>query len=322
MNDRILGIHHVTAIATDPQTNLDFYAGLLGLRLVKKTVNFDDPRTYHLYYGDETGSPGTILTFFPWPGARRGSRGAGQTTATAFAIPEGTLPWWRRRLEAAGVILAEPTRRWGQEVQPLLDPDGLLLELVEDPLAAVRRPWSEGPVGEAQAIRGFHGVTLLEADATDTLDLVHGTMGFEILGEDGERTRLRIGREGDPGLHLDIVDRPGEALGRVAAGSVHHVAWRVAGDEEELAWRRRLTAAGLGVTPVQDRQYFHSIYFREPGGVLFEIATDTPGFDLDESVAELGSGLQLPPWYEPRRGEIEASLPELGAPVVPAAVEP
>lgn len=320
MNDRILGIHHVTAIATDPQTNLDFYAGLLGLRLIKKTVNFDDPGTYHLYYGDETGSPGTILTFFPWPGARRGSRGAGQTTATSFAVPEGSLSWWRGRLEASGVVLADPTQRFGQKVQPFLDPDGLMLELVADPGAGQRQPWSDGPVGEAHAIRGFHGVTLLEAEARETLDLVTGPMGFEVVGSEGPRTRLKVGQEGDPGLLLDVIDRPGEALGRVAAGSVHHVAWRVAGDEEELAWRRRLTEAGLGVTPVQDRQYFHSIYFREPGGVLFEIATDPPGFGIDESVAELGSGLRLPPWYESRRDQIEASLPALGAPAVPEEV--
>ncbi|MDY7095083.1 MAG: ring-cleaving dioxygenase [Acidobacteriota bacterium] len=318
MSEQILGIHHVTAIASDPQTNVDFYAGLLGLRMVKKTVNFDDPGTYHLYYGDEQGSPGTILTFFPWPGARRGSRGAGQATVTSFAVPEGSLSWWRDRLSAAGVVVADTVERFGEDSFTFLDPDGLLLEMVADPSAAERAPWSDGPVPEQQAIRGFHSMTLLEADAARTAELLTGAMGFRLLGQEGEqkgeRSRFAFGEDGAPGTRLDVIHRPGESVGRVAAGSIHHIAFRVAGDAEELAWQRRLMDAGMGVTEVKDRQYFHSIYFREPGGVLFEIATDPPGFTLDEPLAELGTSLRLPPWYESRRSEIEAVLPPLKDP--------
>lgn len=314
MSEQILGIHHVTAIASDPQANVDFYAGLLGLRMVKKTVNFDDPGTYHLYYGDEQGSPGTILTFFPWPGARRGSRGAGQATVTSFAVPEGALSWWRHRLSAAGVVVADSVERFGEDSFTFLDPDGLLVEMVADSSAAERAPWSDGPVPEPQAIRGFHSMTLLEADAERTAELLTGAMGFRLEGQKGERSRFSFGEDGAPGTVLDVIHRPGESVGRVAAGSVHHIAFRVAGDEEEVAWQRRLMEAGMGVTEVKDRQYFHSIYFREPGGVLFEIATDPPGFTLDEPLAELGKSLQLPPWYESRRQEIEAVLPALEAP--------
>lgn len=311
------GLHHVTAIATDAQTNLDFYAGVLGLRLVKKTVNYDDPGTYHLYYGDEIGRPGTILTFFPWPLARRGSRGAGQATVTAFAVPEGSLGFWRERLEGQGIVVEDPHRRFDEEVLTLLDPDGLKLELVAHAGAADLAPWIDGPVDDRRAVRGFHSVTLLEARGEPTAELLTAGMGFHRAAVAGRRVRFEAapaGGEADAvaaGTRVDVVESPETAAGHVAAGTVHHVAFRVAGDGEQLALRDRLLARGLHVTPVQERHYFRSIYFREPGGVLFEIATDPPGFTVDEPAAELGGALRLPPWLEPERARIEAALPPL-----------
>jgi len=312
----IRGIHHVTAIARGAQANLDFYGGVLGLRLVKRTVNFDDPGTYHLYYGDETGSPGTILTFFPWPLARLGRRGAGQATATSFAVPAGTLGRWVERLDACGVEHGAPAERFSEEALTLFDPDGLALELVASE-GDRRSPWAGGPVDPEMAVRGFHHVALTEWNPEVTARLLGETMGFRLAAEAGDRLRFAAGPEGSepaPGAFVDLVAAPGAPRGQVSAGTVHHVAFRVAGDAEQLAWQRRLAAAGLHVTPVQDRQYFHSIYFREPGGVLFEIATDPPGFAIDEPVAALGSALKLPPWLEPSRREIEAVLPPLGRP--------
>jgi len=315
------GIHHVTAIATDPQANVDFYAGVLGLRLVKKTVNFDDPGTYHLYYGDATGRPGTILTFFPWPYARRGTRGTGQATVTAFSVPDGSLGFWRERLGASGEAHDEPARRLDEEVLTLLDPDGLKLELVAHAGAAEAEPWDGGPVPAEHAIRGFHGVTLAEQGYEATAELLTASMGFELAGETGNRFRFVAAGEG-PGRVVDVLCSPDLPPGRVAAGTVHHVAFRAADDADQLARRQALADRGLDVTPVLDRQYFHSIYFREPGGVLFEIATDPPGFTLDEPPEELGSALRLPPWLEPHRERIEATLPPLAAPAERPAVTP
>lgn len=312
------GIHHVTAIATDPQQNLDFYSGVLGMRLVKRTVNFDDPGTYHLYYGDGEGRPGTILTFFPWPLARRGSRGTGQATVTAFSVPEGSLEWWRRRLEGAGVVQDDLTRRFDEEVLTLLDPDGLKLELVAHPGAADLPPWADGPVGEEHAVRGFHSVTLLETSAEATADLL-ATMGFAPQGEAGPRHRFAADAGDQPGTRVDLLVDPSAGRGHVAAGTVHHVAFRARDDADQVAWRERFQDRGLQVTPVLDRQYFHSIYFREPGGVLFEVATDPPGFTLDEALAELGSALRLPPWLAEHRERIEGVLPPLAVPEGEAA---
>jgi glyoxalase family protein len=327
MNTPIPGLHHVTAIATDAQTNLDFYAGVLGLRLVKRTVNFDDPGTYHLYYGDESGRPGSLLTFFPWPFARRGSRGTGQATVTAFSVPAGSLGWWRRRLEGLGIVVEDPHRRFDEEAMALLDPDGMKLELVAHAGAGERAPWADGPVAEGYAVRGLHSVTLTEGELERTATLLTAGMGLRAAGEEGARHRFSAAAaeagtaEADAGTQVDVVHSPGTAPGHVAAGTVHHVAWRTAGDGEQLAWRERLLARGLHVTPVQERQYFRSIYFREPGGVLFEIATDGPGFATDETVAALGDALKLPPWLEAHRARIEEALPPLAAPapVAPAA---
>jgi len=319
----VSGIHHVTAIATDPQRNVDFYTGVLGLRLVKRSVNMDDPGTHHFYYGDESGRPGTILTFFPWPLARRGSRGTGQATVTAFAVPDGSLGWWLERLEANGVAHDDPGRRFDEEALVFLDPDGLKLELVADSGAAGREPWADGPVPERHAVRGFHSVTLTLDDATRTAELLTGEMGMEAAGERGGRLRFaaRGGATGDPGTLVDLEVDPSLGRGQVAAGTVHHVAWRVPGDREELELRDALIGRGLAPTPVIDRHYFRSVYFREPGGVLFEIATDPPGFGVDEPVAELGSALRLPPWLEPQRARIEAALPPIEVPAAVAKAE-
>lgn len=307
MSSEIRGIHHVTAIATDPQANVDFYTGVLGLRLVKKTVNFDDPGTYHFYYGDEQGHPGTILTFFPWPMARRGTHGAGQTTATAFSVPAGSLGYWSERLERLGVPAESPRERFSEEVLTFLDPDGMKLELVAR-AGDDRAPWEGGPVPAEHAIRGFAGVTLTEWNPEVTARLLTGTMGFRPAGEAGDRFRFESGA-GGPGTQVDILASPSAPRGHVAAGTVHHVAFRVADDPAQREWHELLLGRGQHVSPIMDRQYFHSIYFREPGGVLFELATDPPGFTWDEPVAELGSGLRLPPWLEGERKTIESILP-------------
>ena len=307
---RTSGIHHVTAICRDPQPNADFYAGVLGLRLVKRTVNFDDPTTYHLYYGDALGRPGTILTFFPWPGAPRGTRGVGQATAVAFAVPSGALDGWIERLAERAVEFDAIEERLGQRVLGLRDPDGLALELVETPGAAAHAAWREGPVPEALAIRGFQGVTLTVEGYDRTSALLVDAMGLE--RRDAARERFRYEAPGgEPGAFVDVVCAPGLRRGRIAAGTIHPVAFRAASDADQAKWRARLAGAGMNVTPVMDRRYFRSIYFREPGGVLFEIATDPPGFALDERPEALGTGLMLPEWLEPRRAYIEERLPRL-----------
>lgn len=306
----IAGIHHVTAIATDPVTNLQFYTEVLGLRLVKKTVNFDDPGTYHLYFGDELGRPGTILTFFPWPLGRRGSRGAGQATVTSFSVPQGSLGWWLDRLERQGVVHEDPARRLDEEALVLFDPDGLKLELVAHDGAEDREPWEGGPIPAERAVRGFFSVTLSEQECEATARLLTETLGFRQVAEAGRRLRFDTG-PGGAGARVDLLCSPGAPHGQVAAGTVHHVAFRVADDEDQVAWRERLAGRGLNVTPVLDRQYFHSVYFREPGGVLFELATDPPGFTLDEPAEGLGRELKLPPWLEPHRERISAALPDL-----------
>ena len=312
----IPGIHHVTAIASDPQANFDFYARVLGLRLVKKTVNFDDPKTYHFYFGDARGRPGTLMTFFPWPGAHRGVAGAGQASATAFAVPRGALGYWAERLPRHGVDVDTAERADG-EVLKLADPDGLRLELVERDDLGAWQSWTLGPVPGRQAIAGINGVTLAEADPEATAAFLTGQLGFRALDPAGSRLRFAAG-DGGAGTRVDLVTA-GASRGRIAAGSVHHVAFRLADDDAQSRWRDGLAAGGVAVTPVQDRCYFHSIYFREPGGVLFELATDPPGFGVDEAPEELGTGLRLPDFLEPSRPAIEGSLVPLDT-AVPAAV--
>ena len=314
----LLGIHHVTAIASDPQRNLDFYAGVLGLRLVKRTVNFDDPGTYHFYFGDEVGTPGSIMTFFPWPGARRGRQGTGQAAVTSFAIAPASIGFWIERLVRHNVAYEGPTRRdlgsGPEQVLAFRDHDGTLLELVGHPGAATRPSWGGAPgIPAEHAIHGFHGVTLWVDRDDGTARTLTGTLGFRVAGEDGT-TRRYVAGDGGPGTIVDVRTVGGFGRGVGGAGTVHHVAFAVADDAAELAVRERVAAAGLGPTPVIDRSYFHSVYFREPGGVLYELATAVPGFATDEPVERLGEALRLPPQYEAQRAAIEATLPEIHLP--------
>lgn len=303
----VQGIHHITAFASDPQRNVDFYHRVLGQRLVKRTVNFDDPGTYHFYYGDEVGTPGTIMTFFPWPNAARGTVGNGETTAVSYTIPPHSLPYWETRLAALGVATSRETR-FGDEVVVLADPDGMRLELVASDAPAMIRHWAAGPVPADQAIRGFHGATLWVGSAEATAVILQQQLGYEFVGQQGNRSRYR-GASNDIGLYLDLVARPGRPRGRTGAGTIHHIAFRTVDDAEQLEYLAKLRGVGIAATPVQDRQYFRSIYFREPNGVLFEIATDAPGFYYDEPIAELGTSLKLPAWLEPHRREIEQAVP-------------
>jgi glyoxalase family protein len=315
MSKTIPGIHHVTAIAGDPQKNVDFYVGVLGLRLVKRTVNFDDPGTYHLYYGDTVGHPGTILTFFPWPGAHKGRRGTGQVTVVSFAIPERALDYWLKRLKEHGVTVERPGMRFDETVLRFFDPDGLQLELVAQVNVETYEPWNAAPVPTDYAIRGFHSVSLTEEGYERTAALLTDTMGFRLIREEGNRFRYQTST-GGIGTLVDVVCEPDAAPGLVAVGTVHHVAWRTPDDAAQRLWHDEMAHLGLNVTPIIDRQYFHSIYFREPGGILFEIATDPPGFTIDEPIDQLGMHLKLPPWLEPQRSKLEQWLPPISVPVV------
>ncbi|MFW5966106.1 MAG: ring-cleaving dioxygenase [Persicimonas sp.] len=309
MTERIAGLHHVTAIAGDPNRNISFYTDVLGLRLVKRTVNFDDPSTYHLYFGDRVGHPGSILTFFPFQGARSGRVGRGQTSATAFTIPGGSLEFWIERLDAKGVDFEPPEERFGQTVLALTDHEGQPLELVVGAMDGNRgEPWTEGPVPADHAIDRFFGITIDSLDFEATKRVLE-TMGFERVGTEHNRTRFR-GAEEVAGV-VDVLDRPDALMGQQGVGTVHHVAFRTPDIDTQNAWRERLVESGLHVTRRKDRQYFRSIYFREPGGVLFEIATEGPGFTVDEPVDALGSELKLPPWLEEHRHRIEDNLSPL-----------
>ena len=310
MSREILGIHHITAIADDPQQNIAFYTGILGLRLVKVTVNFDDPASYHFYYGDGHGNPGTILTFFAWPGARRGRRGNSQVTGTSFAIPQGSSGFWLERLAASGVDYESPTECFGQPIISFTDRDGLRLELIETASIISDYQWTGSDVAAKAAIGGFHSATLSETGYESTAGLLTKTMGFRLTGEEQNRFRYEVSN-GGPGKTIDVVCAPGAGEGRVAAGTVHHIAWRTADDAQQREWLHDLSGQGYNLSPVMDRIYFHSIYYREPGGILFEIATDSPGFTVDEPLAELGSNLKLPPWLEPQRARIELALPPI-----------
>ena len=315
MSFRTTGIHHVTGIASDPQRNLDFYAGILGLRLVKRTVNFDDPTTYHFYFGDEQGNPGSILTFFPWPDARRGRQGGGQVAVTSFAILPSSVGFWIERLIRKQVEFQQPAARYEDErVIAFKDHDGFMGELVAHPKAEARAGWSGAGVPPEHAIRGLYSVTLwLDANEL-TGQLLTTTLGFRVVREQGSIFRYAAG-DGGPGSIVDIRCVPGIWSGVMGAGTVHHVAFRASDDAEQMDLRTELTSLGYNVTPQLDRDYFKSIYFREPGGVLFEVATDGPGFDVDEPVEQLGHSLKLPSWLELRRFEIEALLPNIHRPL-------
>lgn len=319
----VLGIHHVTAIASDPQRNLDFYVRVLGLRLVKRTVNFDDTGTYHFYFGDDVGHPGSILTFFPWPGASRGRQGSGQAAVVSFAVPSGALGFWLQRLLHHGVAYEGPVKGGSsssasEQVISFKDPDGLLLEIVAHQGAEERSAWDQAPgIPRQHAIHGLCRVTLWVQSGEPTERVLVDTLGFRLIHEDGATRRFAAG-DGGPGTMVDVRSIGGFPDGVEGAGVVHHVAWRVTDDANQLELRERIVRTGLAPTPVIDRQYFHSVYFREPAGILFELATDPPGFTIDESKDHLGEQLKLPARYEPYRAEIEARLPGIHMPGQPA----
>ncbi|GJE41431.1 ring-cleaving dioxygenase [Methylobacterium soli] len=304
------GLHHVTAFSGAALRNVDFYTRVLGLRLVKKTVNFDDPGTYHLYYGDETGRPGTILTFFPWEHAAPGRAGIGETQETAFRVPRAAIGYWTHRFIAQGVAHEAPAQVFGETVLPFRDPDGMALALVGTDGAETEPAWTGSDVPAEHAVRGFHGVTLLLREAGPTAAILTEVLGFREVGREGAQTRFRSGSDLGGSVTLRAV---GDFLrGRQGAGSVHHIAFRAADDAAQAEMVRKLTQEhGLAVTEQRDRNYFRSVYFREPGGVLFEIATDVPGFAVDEPVTALGEALKLPAFLEPHRAEIEAVLPKV-----------
>jgi glyoxalase family protein len=304
------GIHHVTAVASDAQRNFDFYTRVLGLRLVKRTVNFDDPTTYHLYFGDEAGSPGTIITFFPWPGSQRGRNGAGYMTATGYLVPLGALDFWATRLAELSVPVTGDSVRFGQRVLTIADSDGSVIELIESDGAADLPYWQGAGIDAAYAIRGFHSATLVERSLDKTAEVLTAKLGFEPASSEGNRHRFRAGNNVLGGI-VDVVVDADAPRGAPGAGIVHHVAFRAADDAEQARIHKELVAEGRNVSPIVDRSYFHSIYFREPGGVLFEIATDAPGMAIDEPLSALGDTLRLPPQYEPHRAEIERVLPAL-----------
>jgi len=309
MKDILKSLHHVTATVDDAQADVNFATRRLGLRLVKKTVNFDNNGVYHFYYGDERGTPGTIWTTFPYrgKGVPVGVHGAGQITATSFSVPAGTLDQWKATLHGEGIGTEQEEPRFGEDTLVVRDPSGLVFE-IRAGTADIRVPWVGGGGKPETAIRGLHGVTLTVLAAQPSVRFLRDVLGFSLVNEDEHRTRLAVGRDA-PGHYVEIVEAPDAVAARNGLGTVHHVAFAIADAEEQLRVRDELLRLGVQVTPVMDRQYFQSIYFREPGGVLYEIATVPPGFTLDEEMPALGTGLKLPPWEEPNRAAIEAALP-------------
>lgn len=303
------GLHHVTAIASDPQRNVDFYTRVLGLRLIKRTVNFDAPDSWHLYYGDERGRPSSLLTFFPWPQVPPGRNGAGMTSVTAFSVPPEAMGWWHERLKGLHVEVDSPVRRGDEEVLTLRDPDGMVLALVAAEGDA-RSGWDGvADIPADRAVRGLHAITLAERALDPTASMLTDLLSMNVSTESGDRVRFAMA-DGGSGALVDVA--PGASTrGLQAGGTVHHVAYRAPDLETMTQWQQELAEAGVSVTEIRDRRYFKSIYFREPGGVLFEIATDSPGFDIDEPLLELGRSLQLPPWLEPSREQIAAALPPI-----------
>jgi glyoxalase family protein len=310
MKTNLTGLHHITAISSDAKRNLQFYTQVLGLRFVKKSVNQDDTGTYHLYYGNYTGAPGTALTFFPWAGLARGRPGKGQSYATAFSVPASSLPFWQERLARLNVTTYPVETRFGDQVLPFQDHDGLRLELVATTEIDARPPTPSAEIPAEFAIRGFHSSTLAVNDAAPTAAVLTRQMGYTAKAQDGHRTRYAVAA-GGPGTYVDVTTDPSIPRGLNGAGTIHHVAFRTPTDDTQLAARQTLVASSLHVSPVIDRAYFKSIYYREPNGVLFEIATDQPGFAIDEPVESLGTKLSLPPHLEPYRAEIEAGLPKI-----------
>lgn len=313
MNTNIIGIHHITAMAGDAQRNVDFYVSVLGLRLVKRSINQDVPDVYHLYYGDAVGSPGTAMTFFPFGRAARGRRGSGEIGRVSFAAPPDSKEFWSAHLSRSGVVFTAHAERFGESFLAFEDPDGLRIELVFTDRHQLAAPWKQSTVPVEYAIKGFHGVEIMLNDGGPTAEVLTDVLGARTVDAAGDRVRYVIGT-GQDEVYIDLSIDPALPPARQSAGSVHHLAWRVTDDESHRYWQQRVSGHGLGPTEVIDRFYFHSIYFREPGGVLYEIATDNPGFTVDEPESTLGSSLVLPPWYEPQRSLIEHALPPLTVP--------
>jgi glyoxalase family protein len=309
----VKGLHHITAISGKAQENVDFYAGVLGMRLVKKSVNQDDPGTYHLFYADAVGHPGTDLTFFPWEQMAPPLMGHGLAVEVQLEVPEGSIPFWGERLEKYGAAIGKAERRFGAEVLPLTDPHGMRVALVAHETGRSFEPWTGSSVPVERQIRGLYGGRLWERDAAATASFVQNTLGFEKLAEENGWTRYGFG---DAAGVIDIQETPSVRRGRWGIGAVHHLAWRVDDEAHQLAVREQVEDAGANATPVIDRFWFKSVYFKEPGGVLFELATEGPGFAVDEDPAHLGESLVLPPFLQPHRDQIEAVLPPITVPSV------
>ncbi len=310
MENRILGLHHITAIAGNAKRNLDFYTQVLGLRLIKKTVNFDDPGTYHFYFGDEAGTPGSILTFFPWGEIVPGRRGARMATEIGYSVPPGSFDFWLQQFEKHNVTYNKPAEKFGEPYLTFLDPDGLKLELIIPQNPDNRLPWTTTEISADVATRGFHNITLTLNNVQPTAAVLTDIFGYTLLDQQVNRYRY-ITNAIEHAAIVDLVEVPGEKPGHVAGGTIHHVAFRVPNNEVLMQFREKVRSKGLSITEQIDRNYFYSLYFREPGGVLFEIATDNPGFTADETLSELGTHLKLPPQYEARRADIEKVLPNL-----------
>ena len=309
MDNRILGLHHITAIADNAKRNLDFYTQVLGVRLVKKTVNFDDPGTYHFYFGNENGTPGTILTFFPWEGIGQGTNGSGMATHIGYSVPKGSLEFWKERLKNFNVNIEEG-EIFGEKMISFKDPDGLQLQFIEPSTYDSRKVWTTEDIKDENALKGFHNVTLTLKKADPTLNVLTDLLGYKMQKQDGERYRLATDAIDTANL-IDIIENDKAPFGRNAAGTNHHIAFRVKDENVLMEYREKALSAGLSITPKINRDYFYSLYFREPGGVLFEIATDNPGFTVDEPLHELGTHLKLPAQYEGMRNKIEEVLPNL-----------
>ncbi len=310
MENKILGFHHITAIAGNAKRNFDFYTKVLGLRMVKKTVNFDDPGTYHFYFGNETGAPGTILTFFPWEGIGQGYTGTGMATDIGYSVPKDSLEFWEERFKRYNVKYGKTEERFGERFLPFQDPDGLKIGLVVPDVEDKRKPWETGEVNAQAAIKGFHSITLTLRNITPTAAILTDIFGYRLLKQDGNRYRF-VTDAIDNASIADLIEAPDLQRGHGAAGTNHHVAFRVKDENILMDFREKIVRKGLSITPKIDRQYFFSLYFREPGGVLFELATDDPGFTIDEPVEQLGSSLKLPEQYEGSRAKIEQILPGL-----------
>ncbi|AZA51507.1 ring-cleaving dioxygenase [Chryseobacterium sp. G0201] len=309
MENRILGLHHITAIADNAKRNLDFYTQVLGLRLVKKTVNFDDPGTYHFYFGNETGTPGTILTFFPWEGIGKGTNGGGLATHIGYSVPKGSLEFWKNRFQQFNVNVEEG-EIFGEKMISFKDPDGLQLQFIESSTPDDRKVWTTDDIKDENALKGFHNVTLTLKKADPTIKVLTDILGYDLQKHEGERFRFATDSIETANL-IDIIQNDKIVAGRNAAGTNHHIAFRVKDDNVLMEYREKVMSAGLNITPKIDRDYFYSLYFREPGGVLFEIATDNPGFTVDEPLNELGTHLKLPKQHETLRKKIVEVLPKL-----------